>query len=114
MNEAQTLQASRMPDWMPNEVKVVYMTYVIDDPQLSSIDSIKCVKTLAASLDEAVKRCETEYGSGHLNAWSAARLPLNSWTVGGGHLLASKHDKNHLKDLYRMGYGSEFANQEAE
>lgn len=113
MNEAQALQVSRMPEWMPDEVRVVSMTYVIDDPQLSSINSIKCVKTLAASLDEAVKRCEAEYGPGHLNAWSAGILPLDGWRIGGGQLLAGKHDKNHSQDLFRMGYGSEFTKQEA-
>jgi len=104
MNEAQALQARRMPNWQPGEIKLVDMTFVIDDPNLSSLESIKCVKTLAASLDEAVKRAKRKYGPGHLNAWGARALPLNGWLLGGGLLMRSKHDKAHAQDLRRMGY----------
>ena len=104
MNEAQALQARRMPNWQPGEIKIVDMTFVIDDPKLSSLESIKCIKTLAASLDEAVKRAKRKYGPGHLNAWGAHSLPLDRWLLGGGCLVRSKHDKSHAQDLYWMGY----------
>jgi len=104
MNESQALQARKMPNWQPGEIKLVHMTFVIDDPKLSSLESIKCIKTLAASLDEAVKRAERKYGPGHLNAWGAHFLPLDCWLLGGGCLMRSKHDKAHAQDLHWMGY----------
>lgn len=104
MNEAQTLQQNKFPDWKPDEVRIVSLTYVVDDPGLSSIESIKCCKTLAASLDEAVKRAKRKYGPGHLNAWGTHRLPLSGWLLGGGELIPGKHDKDHAEDLHRMGY----------
>ena len=104
MNEAQTLQQNKFPKWKPDEVRIVSLTYVVDDPGLSSIESIKCCKTLAASLDEAVKRARDKYGPGSLNAWGTHRLPLSGWLLGGGELLPGKHDKDHAEDLHRMGY----------
>ena len=104
MNEAQTLQQNAFPDWNPDEVKIIFMTYVIDDPDLSSIEKIKGCKTLATSLDEAVKRARRKYGPGHLNAWGGHLLPLTGRLLGGGMLLRGKHDKHHKEDLRRMGY----------
>jgi len=104
MNEAQTLQQNKFPDWKPDEVRIVSLTYVIDATGLSSIEKIKCCKTLAASLDEAVKRARRKYGPGHLNAWGCHGLPLDRWLLGGGELLPGKQDKNHREDLRLMGY----------
>ncbi len=104
MNEAQTLQQKVFPDWRPDEVRIVYVTYVIDNPDLSSTESIKICKTLATSLDEAVKRARRKYGPGHLNAWGCHGLPLTGWLLGGGMLLRGKHDKHHKENLRRMGY----------
>ena len=105
MNEAQTLQQKKLPNWKPNEVNVVSLTYVIDDSRLTSIERIKCCKTLATSLDEAVKRARRKYGPGHLNAWGLSSLPEEGWLhLGGGELLRGKHDKHHKEDLRRMGH----------
>ena len=104
MNEAQTLQQNKFPNWRPDEVRIVSLTYVIDDPGLSSIASIKNCRTLAASLDEAVKRARRKYGPGHLNAWGCHGLPLSGWLLGGGELMRGKHDKDHRENLHRMGY----------
>ena len=105
MNEAQTLQQKKFPNWKPDEVNVVSLTYVIADPGLSSLESIKCCKTLATSLDEAVKRARRKYGPGHLNAWGLSSLPEEGWLhLGGGELLRGKHDKHHKEDLRRMGH----------
>ena len=104
MNEAQTLQQNKFPNWGPDEVRIVSLTYVIDNPELSSIESIKCCKTLAASLDEAVKRARRKYGPGHLNAWGCHCLPLDGWLLGGGELMPGKQDKSHREDLHLMGY----------
>ncbi len=104
MNETQTLQQIKFPEWGPDEVRIVSLTYVIDDPGLTSIQAIKCCKTLAASLDEAVKRARRKYGPGHLNAWGCHGLPLDGWLLGGGELMRGKHDKHHRENLRRMGY----------
>jgi hypothetical protein len=104
MNEAQTLQQNKFPDWGPDEVRIVSLTYVIDDPGLSSIASIKNCRTLAASLDEAVKRARRKYGPGYLNAWGCHGLPLDGWLLGGGELMRGKHDKDHRENLRLMGY----------
>jgi hypothetical protein len=103
MNEAQTLQQMKFPNWEPAEVRIVSLTYVLDDPGLTAIKSIKGCKTLAASLDEAVKRARRKYGPGHLNAWGVHCLPLSGWLLGGGIWMRGKHDKNHKEDLRRMG-----------
>ena len=76
MNEAQTLQQMKFPEWKPDEVRIVSLTYIVGAPGLSNIESIKCCKTLAASLDEAVKRARRKYGPGHLNAWGNILYPL--------------------------------------
>ena len=104
MNEAQTLQQMKFPNWESDEVRIVSLTYVMDDPELSSVESIKCCKTLAASLDEAVKRARRKYGPGHLNAWGCHGLPLDRWLLGGGEFMPGKQDKNHQEDLRLMGY----------
>ena len=104
MNEAQTLQQMKFPDWKPDEVRIVSLTYVMDDPGLSSVESIKCCKTLAASLDEAVKRARRKYGPGHLNAWGCHGLPLDRWILCGGQFMPGKQDKNHQEDLRLTGY----------
>ena len=104
MNEAQTLQQMKFPDWKTDEARIVDLTYVMDAPGLSSIESIKCCKTIAASLDEAVKRARRKYGPGHLNAWGTHSLPLTRWLLGGGELMSGKRDKHHREDLRRMGY----------
>ena len=103
-----------MPKWQSGEIKLVHLTYVIDDPKLSSLESIKCIKTFAASLDEAVKRARRKYGPGHLNAWGAHALPLDRFLLGGGCLVRSKHDKSHAQDLYLMGFGPAPVGQGAE
>lgn len=103
MNEAQTLQKMKMPDWQSDEVRIVYLTYVMSAPGLTSVQSIKVCKTLATSLDEAVKRAKRKYGSGDINAWGVHCLPLDGWLLGGGIWMRGKHDKNHKEDLRRMG-----------
>lgn len=105
MNEAQTLQQKKFPNWKPDEVNVVSLTYVIDDSRLTSIERIKCCKTLATSLDEAVKRARRTYGPGHLNAWGLIPFPEKGWIrIGGGELLHSKHDKHYKEELSHMGH----------
>jgi len=103
MNEAQTLQANATPSWKPDEVRIVSLTYVVDD-SMRHYRKIEHCKTLAASLDEAVERARDKYGPGSLNAWGTHRLPLSGWLLGGGDLIPGKHDENHAEDLRRMGY----------
>ena len=57
--------------------------YVLDDPELSTLQSIKCCRTLAASLDEALQRAEKHYGPGSLNGWGVRTLPTDSVLYGG-------------------------------
>jgi hypothetical protein len=102
MNEAQTLQQNKFPNWKPDEVRIVSLTYVVDASK-RYFSKIEICKTLAASLDEAVERAREHYGPGSLNAWGTHRLPLDGWLLGGGQLLPGKHDKNHEEDLHRMG-----------
>lgn len=102
MNEAQTLQAQVMASWKAQEVRLVSLTYVVDDPGLSAIQSIKRCQTLAASLDEAVKRARRKYGPGHLNSWGTRRLSIEGVLIGGGELLRGKRDIDHPDDLIRV------------
>tara|TARA_R110002020_G_scaffold274645_1_gene489798 strand:- start:168 stop:479 length:312 start_codon:yes stop_codon:yes gene_type:complete len=103
MNEAQTLQQNKFPNWGPDEVRIVSLTYVVDDSK-RYFKKIECCKTLAASLNEAVERARDKYGPGSLNAWGTHRLPLSGWLLGGGEWLPSKHDEDHAEDLFRMGH----------
>tara|TARA_B100001094_G_scaffold117303_1_gene113148 strand:- start:176 stop:748 length:573 start_codon:yes stop_codon:yes gene_type:complete len=103
-NEAQALQARVFPNWKPDEVRIVSLTYVVDD-SVRYDRKIECCKTLAASLDEAVERAKDKYGPGHLNAWGTHRLPLTGWLLGGGELIPGRHDKDHEEDLFRMAEG---------
>ena len=103
MNEAQTLQQNKFPNWGPDEVRIVSLTYVVDDSK-RYYRKIEYCKTLAASLNEAVERARDKYGPGSLNAWGTHRLPISGWLLGGGELLPGKHDTDHVEDLRRMGY----------
>ena len=104
MNEAQMLQAKVKPDWKPDEVQLVSMTYVLHDRDyLPSYEQIRCCQTLATSLDEAVKRAEKYYGPGHLNAWGAGPLIFGDrHKYGGGELLVSEWDADYAEGLERL------------
>nr|BAR22613.1 hypothetical protein [uncultured Mediterranean phage uvMED]BAR22901.1 hypothetical protein [uncultured Mediterranean phage uvMED] len=96
MNEAKTLQAMAMPSWQPNEVRLVHLTFV------SNAEGIQRCQTLAASLDEAVKRARRHYGPGDLNAWGTRKLPIDGGLVGGGKLLRGKRDVDHTDSLINI------------
>ena len=102
MNEAQKLQRMARPDWKPGEVRLVSLTYVLDDPGLSTLQAIKCCQTLAASLDEAVQRAEKHYGPGSLNGWGVQTLPTDSVLYGGGELLRGKRDFDYQDAFIRI------------
>ena len=96
MNEAQTLQAKVMPSWQPNEVRLVHLTFISD------AEGTKRCQTLAASLNEAVKRARRHYGPGTLNSWGTRKLPIEGWLIGGGKLLRGKRDIDHTDDLLKI------------
>lgn len=96
MNEAKTLQAKAKPLWQPNEVRLVHLTFVSD------AEGIQRCQTLAASLDEAVKRARRHYGPGRLNSWGTRNLPIEGWLIGGGKLLRGKRDIDHPDDLLKI------------
>ena len=96
MNEAQTLQAKAMPSWQPNEVRLVHLTFISD------AEGAQRCQTLAASLDEAVKRAKRHYGPGALNSWGTRKLPIEGGLVGGGKLLRGKRDIDHTDDLLKI------------
>lgn len=96
MNKAQTLQAKGMPSWQPNEVRLVYLTFISD------AEGTKRCQTLAASLDEAVKRAMRHYGPGEINSWGTRKLPITGGLVGGGKLLRGKRDVDNMDSLINI------------
>jgi len=96
MSTFQELQKRMAPTWKPQEVRLVYLTFVPDEGEV-----VRC-QTLAASLDEAIARARTKYGPGGINAWGTRRLPIHSLMIGGGEKLPGCRDNDYLDDFIRI------------